>query len=270
MLEGGTLNGVQDGDAKTSSYSSPVNGLDQGSETSAPRFYFSIPLSTLTATQKAALTTGTVRLTATATTGGTTTSEFSGSVAIGQNAPLPVELVSFTTKTVKLDAVLSWNTASEKNNDHFAVERSSDGLSFTQVGKVAGNGSTLIAHAYTFTDANVGQRQQGTVYYRLRQVDQDGTESLSPVRTVVFTTETAPSVSAFPNPTTTHTTLDLSTLPQENFLVNVLDMMGRPVRATTLAGGTTHQLAVQDLPIGNYLITVRGTTMAYTLRLTKN
>jgi hypothetical protein len=116
------------------------------------------------------------------------------------NTPLPVELVEFTARRQGPDARLDWRTASEKNNAYFDVERSLDGLLFERVGWVAGQGSSTQLHDYQLVDAKVAQYGVPTLYYRLRQVDGDGTTSFSSVRTVAVESVTALLVSAWPNP----------------------------------------------------------------------
>ncbi len=89
-------------------------------------------------------------------------------------AVLPVNLVSFT-GSFGYDnfAHLSWSVASEQNNDYFAVERSSDGDSYAEIGIVKGAGNSSTAKNYEFTDYAAGILSP-TIYYRLRQVDYDG------------------------------------------------------------------------------------------------
>jgi hypothetical protein len=65
------------------------------------------------------------------------------------------------------DAQLAWRTASEKNNDHFDVERSLNGTDFVKVGQVKGQGTTSSATDYALTDAGIGTKATGVVYYRL-------------------------------------------------------------------------------------------------------
>ncbi|RZK61820.1 MAG: hypothetical protein EOO59_04125 [Hymenobacter sp.] len=92
--------------------------------------------------------------------------------------PLPVQLVAFTAQAMQnRDGLLKWTTASELTNDHFEVERSLDGSSFSKLGQVAGQGSKASATDYAFTDAGIGLRVAAgqPVYYRLKQVDANGT-----------------------------------------------------------------------------------------------
>ena len=192
--------------------------------------------------------------------------------------PLPVVLTDFTAQAVRnRDAFLTWATASEKNNHHFDVERSFDGASFAKIGTVAGHGTTTVASSYSLTDANVAAKANGPVYYRLRQVDLDGTSSFSPVRAVRFTAEAAAplTLSLYPNPAQATTQLDLRQLPASgSYQVLLLDATGRTVRTATLAGGLPQPLDVQQLASGTYHVRVTGqlpdgTSFKQTLRLTK-
>jgi parallel beta-helix repeat protein len=271
----GTSAAIADTDTRSGSYSGTINGFNQGAETGATRFAYLIPLSSLTATQRTALTTGGARLTATATTAGTTTSEFSGNILIAQNRTLPVELKAFEVAASNANALLTWSTASEQNNDHFVVERSFDGGRFERIGQVRGQGTTSQTTNYRFTDANVGTQRTGVVYYRLQQVDTDGTASYSPVRTVQFapgTTAGTPAVGVYPNPATSQdltVTLVLTTLPAGSYEVRVLDATGRVVRAQSAQGGQEQLLPVQQLPAGVYLVQVQGQGLNLTQRFSK-
>jgi len=193
--------------------------------------------------------------------------------------PLPVVLTDFTALAVRnRDAFLTWATASEKNNDHFDIERSFDGATFAKIAAVAGHGTTTAASSYALTDAGVAALANGPVYYRLRQVDRDGTSSFSPVRSVRFSTEVAAAplaLSLFPNPAQATTQLDLRQLPASGtYQVLLLDATGRTVRTATLAGGLPQPLDVQQLATGTYHVRVSGqladgTSFQQTLRLTK-
>ena len=115
-------------------------------------------------------------------------------------ALLPVALVSFTAERLGADGLLKWTTASELRNDHFEVESSLDGLIFQRLGQVAGAGTSSQSHAYQFIDQQLARYAAALVYYRLRQVDADGTGTYSPVRTVAVPFEAGLLVQAYPNP----------------------------------------------------------------------
>ncbi|PJJ60728.1 Ig-like domain-containing protein [Hymenobacter chitinivorans] len=207
----------------------------------------------------------------------TTTDEFGGTntqavpFTIG-GAPLPVELVAFTAETAKVNAVLTWKTAAEKNNDFFLVERSLNGSVFEAIGKVQGHGTSTQGYTYSFTDAGIGAKVSGTVYYRLRQVDRDGTADYSPVRTVRFQGNIVASLSVYPNPVKAQdrtTTLDLTTLPQGAYQATVLDVTGRVVARYSVLGGSALAMPVAELQAGTYLVLVRGNGQQFSQRLIK-
>ncbi|RYU78271.1 T9SS type A sorting domain-containing protein [Hymenobacter persicinus] len=269
-----TENTAADVDNRIGSYSGVVGnmGLNQGSQVNASRFAFSFDV---TPAQAASFVANKITATATlpAVVGGLTvgnTSEYSGVFTVSSNQPLPVELKEFAAKAVKNDARLSWTTASERNNDHFTVERSIAGGDFVAIGTVKGQGSTTQEHSYSFTDAGVGAKYSGTVYYRLQQVDTDGTISTSPVRTLSFTAQVAGEFQLYPNPTTEASTLDLSTLPAGSYQVTVVDMTGRTISTSTCAGGLSHTLSLEQAPRGTYVVLVRGQGLKITKTLVKN
>lgn len=108
---------------------------------------------------------------------------FSQLVFANVNAGLPVELIQFDALRQNADEVLlNWATASETNNQGFQVERMLEGeSSFAVIGWVDGKGNSLLTNYYQYTDEN---STLGISYYRLKQVDFDGTESYSEIRAV--------------------------------------------------------------------------------------
>ncbi|GAB2870913.1 T9SS type A sorting domain-containing protein [Hymenobacter ruber] len=154
--------------------------------------------------------------------------------------PLPVELISFSAERQGDDALLRWTTASEKNNDHFDVESSPDGRTFRRIGTVAGQGSSTQRHDYSLPDPNLARYAADVVYYRLRQVDRDGTFSYSPVRTVQVPTTGGFAVQAYPQPFGTELNLLLRTNEAGPVTIVVLDGVGRTVlrRVAALVPGS--------------------------------
>lgn len=94
------------------------------------------------------------------------------------STPLPIELLGFEGITLGAVNELTWRTASETNNDHFVVERGADGIWFEHLGRVNGAGNSQQLHSYRLWDE---APLNGLNYYRLKQVDFDGTFTHSPV-----------------------------------------------------------------------------------------
>lgn len=103
-------------------------------------------------------------------------------VTIYTTSVLPVELVDFyATRTGDRQVTCQWITASEHNNSHFIVERSSDGLSFEEIGILNGAGTSNEILTYEMID---NDPLQSLAYYRLKQVDFNGEFAYSQVRKV--------------------------------------------------------------------------------------
>ena len=108
---------------------------------------------------------------------------------------LPIKLLDFTAKIKTSTVQINWITETETNNDYFLLERSVDGVNFSLLTKTYSKGSTGSSYHYTDYRPLVG-----TSYYKLTQVDNDGTKvSFDPVA-VNFSLQNEPSVSVYPNP----------------------------------------------------------------------
>ncbi|TGE15574.1 right-handed parallel beta-helix repeat-containing protein [Hymenobacter elongatus] len=173
--------------------------------------------------------------------------------------PLPVELVSFTaTERQPGTVTLEWQTASEKNNRGFAIERSVDARSWQQLAFVEGQGTTTTVSRYSHQDR---PELTSVVYYRLRQIDLDGKFAYSPVASITRDTEQRPGagLALSPNPATSYTTLQLPAPVSGPLQVSLTDLAGRIVLRTTLTDATNLQLILPaSLPAGTYLVRVSG------------
>lgn len=96
---------------------------------------------------------------------------------------LPVEWLGIDAIPQAKSVLLKWQTATETNNDFMAIEHSSDGSSFREIGRVQGVGNSTTPQSYQWEDFSP---QQGINYYRLRQVDFDGTTDYSPIVSAEF------------------------------------------------------------------------------------
>ncbi|OON69145.1 hypothetical protein B0919_10590 [Hymenobacter sp. CRA2] len=204
---------------------------------------------------KLALRSGTYSLNVTTVdvNGGTNAQTVSFTIGFG---PLPVTLVEFGVKAQNNDALLTWTTAQEKDNDHFDVERSLDGRTFEKVGEVAGHGTVSNAQHYRFTDANAARLGQ-LVYYRLRQVDFDRADSYSAIQSVSFGQLTTVELTLFPNPATEVLNVRLSG-PATQAAVTVYSATGALVLKGQLDGSLSTILDVRALPAGTYLVKVQA------------
>jgi hypothetical protein len=133
--------------------------------------------------------------------------------------PLPVELLEFRAAQVEENVELRWETATEQNSSHFVIERGLDGKQFSSLGEQAAAGNSSSLQVYTFTDARAAEQFSGTVYYRLKIIDIDGTFEYSPVLQVAFSHRGLELVNVSPNPFHDH--LRLRVRGQQEQLLNV-------------------------------------------------
>lgn len=110
------------------------------------------------------------------TAGPTRWSHVDNFVLNGPCTVLPIELLCFKAECKNSTTVLSWGTSTEKNNKSFAVERSVDGINFSEIGTVKGSGNSNHQINYEFTDPTP---QKTLSYYRLKQTDYDQSMSYS-------------------------------------------------------------------------------------------
>lgn len=156
---------------------------------------------------------------------------------------LPIVLEKFEAEARDNDAVLSWTTSSEINNSHFNILRSTDGVNYDKVGQVKGAGNSTSLLDYSFVDSNANVAE--VVYYKLEQVDFDGSSVKSDAVSVMFTTSS--SVAIYPNPV--RNTLKVSY--RENAQVNIYNTLG-----VLVAQENTGEINVSTYPAGSYIVNV--------------
>lgn len=157
-------------------------------------------------------------------------------------------MTSFTVKKESNDAVLRWTTVSETKNDHFEIERSVDGLNFSKMGIVAGNGSTSLTKNYIYPDALVNVTSK-ILYYRLRIVDIDGKASYSQVVALRLDGSiTMSGLTVYPNPFTNNIKLQVHSAKEENSTIRFINMNGQEIlkRNVTIQPGD-NIVIVKDL-----------------------
>ncbi len=101
--------------------------------------------------------------------------------SVSSGTVLPVTWLSFEVADKPNFNQLSWSTASERNNDHFNILKSIDGVTFEKIGEIKGSGTTTEKNDYAFEDFQI---QDGISYYQLEQVDTDGKASKSELKSV--------------------------------------------------------------------------------------
>lgn len=152
---------------------------------------------------------------------------------------LPIELLDFYAVSESDVNNIYWSTQSEINNDYFKIEKSVDGLNFTELEKVKGNGNINELTNYSITDKNPNE----TTYYRLKQFDFDGNYTSSNVVVVHNYSNGIKISSVSPNPTDGWMECKLYSENASQIEISVVDNSGRLVLRE-----------IQDLKIGQQSI----------------
>jgi hypothetical protein len=168
----------------------------------------------------------------------------------------PVEWLEFSVKAIEGDAELTWVTASELNASHFEVERSADRLTYERIGAVAASGNSQSINEYRFTDNQLAAAGMSTAYYRLRQVDFDGSYDWSNTLELSLTPSTSFLLRAYPNPVTDRLVVSLSGEASVKEL-RILHITGQEiyrVEARAGSGNTSYTIETAHWPAGSYLV----------------
>lgn len=173
--------------------------------------------------------------------------------------PLPVELLNFTAESEGASVLLKWVTATEKNNDYFTIEKTKDGVTYSEVTKVkgAGNNTTLIN--YTAID---NEPYTGASYYRLKQTDFDGKFTYSSLKKVDFNTSNNIGLlqTVYPNPNEGEViNIDFTLDEDQQVMVEMHDLSGKSIYSLSLIvdkGNNKHTIYMANkLSKGIYIIT---------------
>ena len=152
----------------------------------------------------------------------------------GGNTSFPVEWISFDVKKDEQDAVLEWAVGSELNNDYFEVERSLDGYRFESIGFVEGKGTTNLSSDYSFRDVEVTQYARPVLYYRLRQVDTDGSFVFSHTVELNLSSPAPVSMVVFPNPAEQFALVDYYVKSNRSSRLEIMNVEGKIVQILPL------------------------------------
>ncbi|MFD1875650.1 discoidin domain-containing protein [Hymenobacter bucti] len=175
----------------------------------------------------------------------------------GTLQPLPVRLTSFGAAPQRTGVAVHWATATEQHNAGFEVQRSADGAGFMTLATVAGRGTTQNAHLYSYFDA---APLRATAYYRLKQLDLDGTFAYSPVVAVqAAATSTAP-LRLYPNPTADRATVTWETSTGRAGRWYLTNSLGQVLHTEALGAETAASLSInlQPYPAGSYVLSVEA------------
>jgi len=197
---------------------------------------------------------------------------FSGGTGIagvgGGTSPLPVELLHFNAKAVDNNVQLNWATASETDNDYFQVERSADGRTFSTIAMVNGAGTTNTLQSYEAMDKSP---VLGDNYYRLMQVDFDGTATYSDI--VIANISADKEIKVYPVPVRDLLIIDYTSSNEEEISLRVTDALGRVVsikEVEVIQGYNQLDVDFKTIPQGSYSVIIQSSSDRLIRTIIKN
>jgi Secretion system C-terminal sorting domain len=177
--------------------------------------------------------------------------------------PVPVELVDFSAKQTDEKITVEWATASEENNDYFEVQHSTNGRDFIPIAIERGHGTTTELQHYKVIHS---KPERGDNYYRLKQVDFDGTFEIFDI-VVVKVQGDNPIFNVYPSEVFDVITLETPDFSPKDTEVSIHNANGLLMRKSILKEGAYKvSIDVSDLPAGLYFIRFINENYDYTAK----
>lgn len=176
-----------------------------------------------------------------------------GSPGTAGASDLPISLLSFEGQEKEGKILLLWKTSQEINNDFMAVERSEDGRDFREIGRIKGVGNSTVVQAYQFLDR---RPISGTNYYRLRQVDFDGTTAYHQMIAVQLESRVEPEdIQLFPTVASQEVQISFPVKTKRVIPYTIFNLSGQAVIKGVLPGDQISSiLSVNRLSPGAYFL----------------
>lgn len=188
---------------------------------------------------------------------------------------LPVKLESFTTELAYNNEKVNvrWTTGNEINVSHYIVERSTDAVHFSNIGKLAANGNTSATMNYLLTD-DIKNVNSNLLYYRLKSVDADGKSQLSDIRLVRVNVGKNSSINilTFPNPMVNELRVTIPTNWQGKLVqFEIINSNGQILqRVIKGSSSQTEVLNASGLSTGMYIVKATCGTQSALQKVIKN
>lgn len=178
---------------------------------------------------------------------------------------LPVTMSSFNNTCKDGKTLLEWTTASEINNDYFAIEKSDEKFQFYEIGRVSGSGNSNISNYYSFTDPTFNNN---TAYYRIKQVDFNGEHTYH--RVIASNCYKTEFEVVNHQLSSNNLNLIVNSFEDENIIIYLYDLQGRLILESNYQltqGNNKINLNHVDINSGIYLLNLKGEVHHYQTKL---
>ncbi len=181
-----------------------------------------------------------------------------------QRTVLPVKLKSFEVTRSGSHAEITWSTTDELNNDHYQIERSTDGFNYVTIATVKANTQGQISNVYRTVDPSPFK---GVNYYRLVQVDKDGRRTYYGIRQANFGSKLEMYVQLYPNPATASFVLRTTPDALNNGTITILDIFGRKLKVLRLPTTGVETISTDGLITGTYFVRIDANGSQFVTKL---
>jgi hypothetical protein len=169
-----------------------------------------------------------------------------------ESSTLPISLLNFNAELQDNKVSIAWQTASEVNSDHINVQRSEDDSHFTTISKIEAAKNTTSVSNYNYIDTlNIANVQTNNLYYRLQEVDQDGSSTYSDVRSIKLS-QKSPII--YPNPATTRLFIQWLYADAASLTVVIVNNEGKIVKRENTSITYPLQVSLLGIAPGTYFI----------------
>lgn len=184
---------------------------------------------------------------------------------------LPIILSSFTVSAKNDKAMLDWVTSYEKNSSHFVIEKSTDGINYTDIAMIFTEGNSSTNQHYQYAD-KISSTTQGIIYYRLRMVDKDAKFTYSPVKALRFgISNQITTISVYPNPAVNELRITIPSQWQNSTVsYQLFNMNGQIVKQLNNSQPSqTELMNMSDVKPGSYVLRVSNGAEIATQKIIK-
>ncbi len=194
-----------------------------------------------------------------------------GGGGTGNNFSLPITYLNFTAQATHDGNLLQWQTATEINSAYFNIQRSTDGVRFTNIAQVNAAGNSSTVQSYQYTDALTGLNPEPpALFYRLQEADKDGDVTYSKIITLDNNSTPQVTVSIFPNPVHEVLNVQLQGITGAASII-ITDASGKTLQTQQLnaVDGSTITINSQALTAGVYFVQVLHGKQSITQKFVK-
>ena len=162
---------------------------------------------------------------------------------------LPVTFVNFYVANDNETVRISWSTATEKNNSHFEIQRSTEGVNWTTIAVIAAVGNSTSLNHYSYSDKKINA---AVTYYRIKQIDEDATTTYTAVKSISGTKSSSTEITVKSN---NDIAISFSTI-QSKVRVNIWSMNGQPMQQQSFTQSANVSIRPRNAVPGVYVVQV--------------